>query len=106
DIAKRLGVDQKTVSLAMRAPHRIRPETRDRVLAAAKAMGYQTNRLAAGLRGGTTQSIGFIWTLIDPWTGDAMIAKELLERMQGRGYATYQAQQSGRLATACQQLDD
>ncbi len=106
DIANRLGIDQKTVSLALGAPHRIRPETRDRVLAAAKAMGYRPNRLAAGLRGGRTRSVGLIWTLIDPWTGDSMIAKELLERMQQRGYATYQAQHSQHVEVTCQQLDD
>lgn len=41
DVAARAGVSISTVSLAINAPHRVRDETRARVMAAAGALGYR-----------------------------------------------------------------
>ncbi|OZB89132.1 MAG: hypothetical protein B7X41_04465, partial [Microbacterium sp. 14-71-5] len=38
DVATRAGVSISTVSLAVSAPHRVRPETRERIVAAATAL--------------------------------------------------------------------
>jgi LacI family transcriptional regulator len=106
DIARQLGVNQKTVSIAFGAAGRIHPDTRKRILSLAKELGYRPNRLAAGLRGAATRSIGMIWAFVDPWAGDAVIGLHVLERLQARGFATYQAQHSEHTDVLCRQLDD
>lgn len=58
DVAERAGVSVATVSFAFRQPHRVRPATRERVLAAASALGYVPSASARGLRTGRTGAIG------------------------------------------------
>ncbi|KQV01790.1 hypothetical protein ASC55_05565 [Microbacterium sp. Root322] len=52
DVAERAGVSISTVSLAVSAPHRVRPATRERIVAAATALGY---RMAQGRRVGAAR---------------------------------------------------
>lgn len=52
DVAARAGVSISTVSLAVSSPHRVRPETRERIVAAATALGY---RMTAGRRVGAAR---------------------------------------------------
>lgn len=47
-VAHRAAVSISTVSLVMNAPHRVRPETRERVVAAAAELGYRPGRAASG----------------------------------------------------------
>lgn len=62
DIAREAGVSQATVSLVIneRRPDsmRIPPETRQRVLEVARALGYVANPVARSLAGGKNQLIG------------------------------------------------
>lgn len=63
DIASRLGISAQAVSLALhKAPDagRISPELRERVIATAREMGYQPNRLARALVRGQSQSFGLL----------------------------------------------
>ncbi len=60
DVARRAGVDVSTVSLAINNDPRIREETRERILLAAKELGYQRNHLARGLRSGKSFTIGAV----------------------------------------------
>lgn len=52
DVAARAGVSISTVSLAVSAPHRVRPETRERIVEAATALGY---RMTEGRRIGAAR---------------------------------------------------
>ncbi len=105
-IAKKLGINQRTVSIALGASGRINADTRRLIIETAEQMGYRPNRLAAGLRGARTGSIGVIWTFVDPWAGDAIIGLDILRRLQERGWATYQAQYDESNNVLCQRLDD
>lgn len=58
DVAREVGVDRSTVSLALRGDRRISPETQARVAQAAQRLGYMPNQLARSLSGGRTQVIG------------------------------------------------
>lgn len=49
DLARALGLSQASISKALRNDPEIEKSTRQRVLAAAKAMGYHPNPMAAGL---------------------------------------------------------
>ncbi len=63
DIATAAGVSQSTVSRVLNnAPTRvpIAPETRERVMEAARKLGYRPNPLARGLRGAATGLIGAV----------------------------------------------
>ena len=59
-IAKELGVSQRTVSVAFAGGGRINPETRDRILAAAAALGYRPNAAARAIRKGRFNAIGLL----------------------------------------------
>lgn len=52
DVAERAGVSISTVSLVVNAPHRVRAETRERIVAAAADLGY---RMTTGRRIGAPQ---------------------------------------------------
>ena len=60
DIAVATGVHEMTVSRALRNVGRMRPETRQRVLDAARLMGYRPNAAAAAMRTGRTGCIALI----------------------------------------------
>ena len=60
DIAQRLNISPSTVSRGLRNDERINIDTRRLIAATAKELNYHPNRVAAGLRGGTTSTIGVI----------------------------------------------
>ncbi|MBN2710819.1 MAG: LacI family DNA-binding transcriptional regulator, partial [Planctomycetes bacterium] len=78
ELAELLGVSQYTVSVALSGKGRVSEKVRKRILAAAKEYGYRPNKLAAGLRGAKTQTVGIIWNFIDMWAGDTIIALNTL----------------------------
>lgn len=67
DVAARAGVDVSTASRVLRgdASQRVRPETRDRILAAARALSYEPNPMARALRGARTLSLGIVVPLME-----------------------------------------
>jgi LacI family transcriptional regulator len=62
DIAERAGVDASTVSRVLRGDMRkpAKPETRDRILAAAREMDYRPNSIARSLRTRRREAIGLV----------------------------------------------
>jgi DNA-binding LacI/PurR family transcriptional regulator len=78
DIAAMAGVSQSTVSRVLNdAPTRvpIAPETRERVLRAARELGYRPNPLARGLRGSATMLLGaVVRDITDPFFAGAIEA--------------------------------
>lgn len=66
-VAKRAGVDPSTVSRVLRGDPRqtVRPETRERIFEAARALEYRPNALARGLRTRRTDTIGLIVPSLD-----------------------------------------
>jgi DNA-binding LacI/PurR family transcriptional regulator len=88
DIASAAGVSQSTVSRVLNdAPTRvpIAPETRERVRAAARKLGYRPNPLARGLRGAPTMLLGaVVRDITDPFFAGAIEA--LSVEAMARGY--------------------
>ena len=105
-IAQKLGVDQRTVSIALGATGRISDGMRQKVLNTAQKMGYRPNRLAAGLRGSKTQTIGIIWLFADAWMGDATVALDVLNHAQNQDLQVIQAQLPDDAQHICKQIDD
>lgn len=62
DVAARAGVGVSTVSVVLNNVEgaRVGPETRERILAAARDLGYTSNPIARSLRTRRTQTIGFV----------------------------------------------
>src|SRR3954467_15681533 len=76
DIAVMARVSQSTVSRVLNdAPTRvpIAPETRERVVLAARELGYRPNPLARGLRGASTMLLGaVVRDITDPFFAGAV----------------------------------
>jgi LacI family transcriptional regulator len=60
DVARRAGVNQSTVSLALREDPRIPAETQRRIADIARQMNYVPNHLARSLSGGRSRMIGLM----------------------------------------------
>jgi DNA-binding LacI/PurR family transcriptional regulator len=67
DVALAAGVSTATVSRALRGLDRVRPETRDRVLAAAARLSYVPSPHAASLKSGKTSVIGVVVPFLTRW---------------------------------------
>ena len=65
DLALQLNISASTVSRALNGHSTISEATRKRVLTLAKALGYQPNHMAAGLRRGRSNMLGVIVPHID-----------------------------------------
>src|SRR5436305_63122 len=62
DVAARAGVSVGTASKALSGSGRMRQETRERVLAAAGALGFSPNRHAQNLQAGRSWTVGLVTT--------------------------------------------
>jgi LacI family transcriptional regulator len=88
DVARRAKVSASTVSRALSASHHVRGTTRDRVLAAARELGYQPNPAAQSLITGKTGNIGIVVPdLSNPfYTG---VLRGVQSRARAAGYAVF-----------------
>src|SRR2546421_2188710 len=88
DVARRAQVSPSTVSRALSASHLVRGTTRERVLAAAKELGYQPNPAARSVITGRTGNIGIIVPdLNNPfYTG---VLRGVQARARQSGYAVF-----------------
>jgi LacI family repressor for deo operon, udp, cdd, tsx, nupC, and nupG len=106
ELARKLGISQRTVSSALHGSGRVGEATRRRIADAAERLGYRPDRLAAGLRGSRTSSLGIVWAFVDPWAGDASIALDITGRFQQRGFAIYQALNDEAVDILGRRIDD
>ncbi len=61
DVAREAGVSIATVSYVLNNSRRVSEETRQRVLEAARRLGYQPSNIARGLRARKAYAIGYSW---------------------------------------------
>jgi LacI family gluconate utilization system Gnt-I transcriptional repressor len=67
DVAREAGVSPITVSRTLSAPHKVKLETRDRVMAAVAKTGYVVKSIASSLRSGRSTTVTvFVASLLNP----------------------------------------
>ena len=90
DIARTAGVSKSTVSLVLQGSPRIKPDTADKVRAAAQQLGYVYNQGAAMLRGRRSTTIGMVINdLTNPFFVELLVAIERV--LMEAGYTTLMA---------------
>jgi LacI family transcriptional regulator, repressor for deo operon, udp, cdd, tsx, nupC, and nupG len=67
DVARAAGVSTATVSRALSGRGHVSPRTRERVEAAARALGYVVSASASSLASGRTRNIGVLVPHVDRW---------------------------------------
>jgi LacI family transcriptional regulator len=72
NLAETLGMSKTTVSRALNGYPEVSEQTRQRVLAAARAVGYEANPMARSLAVGRTNVFGIIYPLLPADLGDPM----------------------------------
>lgn len=88
DVAEAAGVSASTVSRALSGSTAVASATRDRVVAAARQLGYRPNLAARGLITGTTHNIGLVVPdLENPYF--ASITKSVQSRALSAGYSVF-----------------
>ncbi|MFH9349982.1 LacI family DNA-binding transcriptional regulator [Kitasatospora sp. NPDC017646] len=74
EVARAAGVSRQTVSNALNAPHRVRPETLERVTTTIRELGYQPDQSARSLRSGARRTIGYLAPVDDPYDPNPLMA--------------------------------
>jgi LacI family transcriptional regulator len=86
DVAKTAGTSISSVSRVLSGHPHVSANLRERVLAAARALGYEPDFLAHGLRSGSTYSVGFlVGSISNPIMAD--ISASIGNVLAGRGYS-------------------
>ena len=65
DIARHVGMTNMTVSRAFQDPDKVKPQTREMILAAAQELGYVPNAFASHLRSRKNRLIGLVTASVD-----------------------------------------
>lgn len=86
DVAALAGVSPQTVSRVANGATNVRPETRERVLAAMEKVGYAPNAAARNLRAGRSDLIGLVVHHLTR-TGEAHVVEGVTATAHARGYS-------------------
>jgi len=87
DVAKLAGVSAQTVSRVANGSDAVRPETRERVLAAMSELGYRPSFAARSLRAGSYRSVGLAMSGNMSATGRRIQLEGVATAAAQRGYA-------------------
>lgn len=102
DVAKALHLSPSTVSRGLKDNPLIKKETRDKIKALAREMGYQPNKFASSLRQKKTETIGVVVPRLNSYFQATVIAGiEKVTNEHGYGLLISQSQESARQEASC-----
>lgn len=85
EVAREAGVSPITVSRTLSTPHKVKAETRERVMAAVERTGYVVNPIASSLRSGRSPTVAvFVASLLNPHFAAAL--QGALDAFEGSRY--------------------
>lgn len=87
DVARLAEVSPQTVSRVSTGAPSVRPETRDKVIAAMNQLGYSPNKAARALRSGKFGTIGVLTQRLER-IGESLTTAGVVEAASEKGYAT------------------
>lgn len=87
DVAARAGVSIKTVSRVVNDEANVREETRERVLAAVRALRYKPNAAARALSGNRSRSVGLVYENAQEFGYTQNVLNGALAACEACGYA-------------------
>ena len=87
DVARLAEVSPQTVSRVSTGAPSVRPETRDKVIAAMNQLGYTPNKAARALRSGKFGTIGVLTQRLER-TGESITTAGVVGAASEKGYAT------------------
>jgi LacI family transcriptional regulator len=97
DIASRLSLSPSTVSRALKDHEHIRKDTKKRIIAMAKELGYQRNKFASNLRLRKTHTLGVIVPKLSSYfMATAIAGIEKVTSNNGYNLIISQSQESGK----------
>jgi LacI family transcriptional regulator len=102
DVAKALNISPSTVSRGLKDHPHIHKETKKKIKAAAKEMGYQQNKFASSLRKRRTETIGVVVPKLNSYFMATVISGvEKITNKHGYGLIISQSQESGKQEISC-----
>lgn len=102
DVAKALNISPSTVSRGLKDHPHIHADTRKRIKAMAREMGYQQNKFASSLRKRSTETIGVVVPKLNSYFMATVIAgMEEITNQNGYGLIISQSQEAGKKETGC-----
>ncbi|GAA4838399.1 LacI family DNA-binding transcriptional regulator [Kitasatospora terrestris] len=109
DVARAAGVSPQTVSRVLAGHPNVRPQTRERVLAAVDRLDYRPNNAARMLSSGRTLTVGAVMMQLDSYARTAYaqsIERAALRHGYNVNVATTPSVDSGAVETALRRLVD
>jgi LacI family transcriptional regulator len=102
DVAEALNISPSTVSRGLKDHPHIHKETKKKIKAAAKEMGYQQNKFASSLRKRRTETIGVVVPKLNSYFMATVISGvEKITNRHGYGLIISQSQESGKQEISC-----
>lgn len=102
DVARALKISPSTVSRGLKDHPHINKETKKKIRAQVKAMGYQQNKFASSLRKRRTETIGVVVPKLNSYFMATVIAGvEKVTNQHGYGLIISQSQESGKKEISC-----
>jgi LacI family transcriptional regulator len=102
DVAKALNISPSTVSRGLKDHPHIRKETKKKIVATAREMGYQQNKFASNLRQKHTNTIGVVVPKLNSYfMATAIAGVEKITTQNGYGLIISQSQESWKKEISC-----
>ncbi|MEM7132509.1 MAG: LacI family DNA-binding transcriptional regulator [Chloroflexota bacterium] len=104
DVAKRANVSTATVSFAFNRPEKVKPDTRERILQAARELDYKPNVNARRLAGGKSQMVALLVNDIR-YPSASTTSQTVVEALRIEGFITVLSVTDGDSTTTLQLLE-